>query len=330
MHSLLCIWKVRKGHKMKKYTCAITLISLCLLWFPVFAHACSCPWRGPFLVVAKDAPLIIHGRIIRHHPGQSPTMSVFVLETLKGALLDSGMVVQMGDGMQCRPILEGFAPGSEWILALNGPGSKPGDGLALSHCGEYWLRVEKGKVIGSIDGTQSQIKQMPLDELKRKIRYPRFHTTFNGRVSQGKRFQRPFGEMFIFILELIVDGWEIVIKEHGRDENLARLTPPFHFVPNPRYIQGWHLLENPSACQTREYLADTGPDNPREFIFSPEVGKTIDASKLGRSVDTQEVEEVRRFGGGKLTIEEFKLRPMPDGCPVIEWIQFSVHLEGGY
>jgi len=315
---------------MKKFIVVLHLIGSCFLMGPLSAGACSCAWNGPFLAVAKDAPLIIHGKITRHDPGKSPSMVVYVLETLKGAMLDSGLVVQMGDGMHCRPALEDFPIGSEWILALNGPGSKPGDGLALSHCGEYWLRVEKGKVIGSIDGTQSQQKQMPLDELKRKIRYPRFQTTFKGRVSQGKRFQRPFGEMFVFILEPMPGGWEIVIKEHGRDENLARLTPPFHFVPNPRYIEGWHLSENPSACVTREYLVDAGPPNPREFIFSPKVGKTIDASNSNRSVDAQDVEEVKRFGRGMLTIEEFKLQPTADDCPVIEWMQFTVHLEGGY
>lgn len=315
---------------MKKLTFMFPLIGLCLLILPFCAGACSCAWRGPFLVVAKEAPLIIHGRILRHHPGQPPTMSVLVLETLKGGLLDSGLDVQMGDGMHCRPTLEGFPPGSEWILALNGPGSKPGDGLALSHCGEYSLRVEKGEVIGSIDGTPSQVKKIPLDALRRKIRYPRFHTTFEGRVSRGERFQRPFGEMFVFVLEPMPSGWEIVIKEHGRDENLARLTPPFHFVPNPRYIEGWHLSEDPSACTTREYLADEGPANPREFIFSPEVGKSIDASKLSRAVEAQEVEEIERFGRGELTIKEFKLQPTADGCPTIEWLQFSVHLQGGF
>ena len=179
------------------------------LWYPVVsAHACSCSWNGPFLTVSKDAPLIIHGRIIRHHSGQSPTMDVRVLGTLKGGLLDSGMVVQMGDGMQCRPTLEGFPPDSEWILALNGPGSKPGNGWALSHCGEYWLRVEKGEVIGSIDGKQSELKRMPLNELKSKIRYSRFHTTFKGKVSQGERFERPFGEQFVFVLEPMPGGWK--------------------------------------------------------------------------------------------------------------------------
>lgn len=300
------------------------------LWYPLTAHACSCSWNGPFLTVSKDVPLIIHGRIIRHHSGQSPTMDVRVLETLKGGLLDSGMVVQMGDGMQCRPTLEGFPPDSEWILALNGPGSKPGNGKALSHCGEYWLRVEKGEVIGSIDGKQSELKRMPLNEVKSKIRYPRFHTTFKGKVSQGKRFERPFGEQFVFVLEPMPGGWEIVIKEHGRDENLARLTTPFHFVPNPRYIEGWHLSENPSECTTREYRAEAGPANPREFIFSPEVGKSIGGPGANHAVEAEEVDKIQRFGRGVLTISEFKLQPTANGCPVIEWMQFSVRLEGGY
>ena len=301
------------------------LMFLAGLGYPFAACACSCSWNGPFLTVSKDAPLIVHGRVLRHHSGQSPTMDVLVLETFKGGLLDSGIVVQMGDGMQCRPKLEGFPPDSEWIVALNGPGSQPGDGWAVSSCGEYWLRVEKGEVIGSIDGTQSQVKRMSLDELKGKVRYPRFQASFKGKVVQGKPFQHLFGDLFVFVLEPMPAGWEIVIKEHGRDENLARLTPPFHFVPNPRFIEGWHLSKNPSKCKTREYLADAGPANPRAFIFSPEVGNT-----LNYPVQAPEVEQIQRFGRGSLTIEKFKLLPAADGCPIIEWMQFSVRLEGGY
>ena len=90
----------------------------------------------------------------------------------------------------------------------------------------------------------------------------------------GERFRRPFGGRFEFLLEPTPMGWDIVIKELGRDENLARLTPPLHFVPNPREIEGWHFSDNPSDCASRDYEAEAGPENPRKFIFSPEVGKT--------------------------------------------------------
>jgi len=98
-------------------------------------------------------------------------MDVLVLETLKGGLLDSGLRIQMGDGLHCRPDTGGFPVGSEWIFAVNGPGSKPGEGLALSICGEYWLRVQGSEVIGSINGRQDEANHMPLEELKERLRH---------------------------------------------------------------------------------------------------------------------------------------------------------------
>ncbi|MBN2539090.1 MAG: hypothetical protein JXB09_03490 [Deltaproteobacteria bacterium] len=315
--------------EMKRITvlCLILWLGFCMIPSPT--GACSCDWRGPFLTVAKDAPLVVRGTILRHHLGQTPTMDVLVLETLAGGLLDTGLVVQMGDGMFCRPTLDGFPPGSDWILALNGPGSKPGSGLALSHCGEYWLRVENGDVAGSIDGVEKQVQRISLQEFKRRFLYSLFSEKISGRIAAGERFLRPFGSRFEFILEPTLTGWEIVIKECGRDENLSRLTPPLHFAPNPREIEGWHLSDNPSDCPSRPYAAKKGPDNPRRFIFSPDVGERIDGEKAGRSVTVEEVEDVRRFGRGTLTIESFKLETGRDGCPKIEWMNFSVQLEGG-
>lgn len=316
-------------HKQKKAAWS-ALIGILFILLPTFAYACSCVWKGPFLEVWKDSPLIVWGTVIRHHPDRHPSMDVLVLETLKGGLLDSGMVVQMGDGMHCRPTLDGFPPGSSWILALNGPGAKPGKDLALSHCGEYWLRVENGEVVGSIDGTQSQVKRMALGELKRKIRYPHFQTRFKGHADQGKRFSRPVGSGFSFLLEPTADGWEIHIREVNRDENLARFTPPLHFVPNPREIEGWHFAADPAKCASHPYQAESAPGNSREFIFSPEVGKSIDGPNAARSVTANEIEDIRRFGRGVLTIEKFQLEPGASGCPRLEWINFSVGIEGGF
>ncbi len=71
---------------MRKFALWCLLIGIAFFCIPFYAGACSCAWKGPFLAVAKDAPLVIHGRILRHHPGQSPTMDVLVLETLKGGV----------------------------------------------------------------------------------------------------------------------------------------------------------------------------------------------------------------------------------------------------
>jgi hypothetical protein len=256
-------------------------------------------------------------------------MDVLVVETLAGDLLDLGLVVEMGDGALCRPSLEEFPPGSQWILALNGAGSKPGAGLALSHCGEYWLRIEDDDVVGVVDGVEKQVKRMPLREFRDRFLYPRFDEAFSGRVSAGEWFRRPFGSRFEFLLQPVPAGWEIVVREYGRDENLARLTPPLHFAPNPREIEGWHLSQDPAACSSRPYSADSGPENPRPFIFSPDVGRGIDGPDAVRSLTVEEVEEVGRFGRGTLMIGDFVLQPAGDGCPKIDTLTFSVHVEGG-
>jgi len=285
-------------------------------------------WNGPFLKVAKTAPLVVYAEVLRHNPGALPTMDVLVLETLSGGILDSGVRIQMGNGMYCRPTVENFPIDSQWLIAINGPGSKPGNGMAISHCGEFWVKVENGEVVGSLDGKQGEIKQMPLSEVRLRLRYPGFKETFKGHVAAGERFKRSFGPGFNFVLNPVKTGWEIMIAEQEKEENLARLTPPLHFMPNPREIEGWHLAENPSDCATRPY--DTAPENPRQFMFSPEVGKQIDGPAAGRSVIPEEIEKVRQFGRGTMTIEGFQLRPGSDGCPEIEWLDFSVQVEGGY
>jgi hypothetical protein len=316
---------------MKRLRTFWPILGLMICLTPLPVNACSCAWEGPFLAVAKKAPLVIRGRILRHHPGRAPTMDVLALDTLAGGLMDSGLAVQMGDGMHCRPMLEGFPPGSEWILALNGPGSKPGSGLALSHCGEYWLKIDQDMVVGSIDGAQNQSRQMPLQELKNCLLYPLFKSAFSGRVEAGKRFERPFGSRFLFVLEPAPAGWEIKIQEQERDENLAHLTPPLHFMPNPRDIEGWHLAARAAQCPgcPSPSPSETPPENPRLFIFSPAVGKTIAGPTAARSVTVEDMEAVRGFGRGTLSIDDFKLEWTADGSVKIKWMRFSVQIEGG-
>lgn len=314
----------------KKILAAICFVVALGLINPSFSNACSCVWKGAFLTAAQDAPLVVIGKILRHHPGKSPTMDVLVLETLKGGILDSGMTIRMGDGMYCRPAIDVFPIGTTWILAINGLGAKPGSGWAISHCGEYWLKVENDDVVGSIDGDMKQSKRMPMGEFKNRFIYPKFSDKLSGKVEAEKLFRCAFGSQFEFILDPMPEGWQIVVKEFGRDENLARLTPPFHFVPNPRDIEGWQFLENPSACVNRPYHADAGPVNPRQFIFSPEVGKSIAGPYSRKALADENIDAVKKFGRGEMDIKKYKLIPGKDGCPKIEWLEFSIHLDGGY
>jgi hypothetical protein len=160
--------------------------------------------------------------------------------------------------------------------------------------------------------------------------YPRFRLQFEGQVSKGKRFVRSFGSRFIWILEPRPGGWEILIKEKGREENLARLTTPLHFGPNPREIEGWQMLDDPSACPSRPYRVEEPLEKERSFFFSPEVGRGIGGEKAGKSVTPEDIEAVRSFGQGLFKIETFILGKAINGCPEIESMTFSVHLTGGY
>lgn len=296
-----------------------------LVLTPITALACSCAWQGNFLEVAGQSPLIVHGRVLRHHAGPEPAMSVLALDTLKGGLLDSGLRVAMGDGMHCRPTLDGFPPGSEWVLALNGPGAKPGAGLALSHCGEYWLRVENDMASGRIFTGKTETHRLSLAEVKARLRPPAFDARLVGSLRAGETFRRTFGGHFEFLLEPRPQGWEIVVRETGQEDNLARLTPPLHFLPNPREIEGWHFLADPRMCKTRPYAAEAAPGHPRRFIFSPQVAKLA-----GHAPTPADIAAIERFGRGTLTIEQVELNaPDTAGCPSIRSLRFSVRLIGG-
>lgn len=323
----MCIFSVSAVPKLNRF---FLMAFFLLLIIPLnHVNACECHWRGPFLSVVRDAPLVVHGRILRHNTGSHPSMDVLILETLSGGVLDSGLRIQMGDGLHCRPEAENFPVGSEWILAINGPGSKPGKGLALSICGEYWLRVEGVEVLGSIDSRQGEVKRLSLSRLRNRMRYPTFMNELKGKVRDGERFNQSFGPGFEFVLEPNPAGWEIVIREQGREENLARLTPPLHFAPNPREIEAWHLVAAPLSCP-RPYGADTGPPFPREFIFSPEVGRSIAGPGAMRAVSPEDIEAVRQFGRGVFTIERFEVSRDDKGCPSFKTLEFKGRLEGGY
>jgi hypothetical protein len=93
----MSIWKVTVVPEMRRMKVLCLFLGLGLCMIPVSAGACSCGGRGPFLSVAKDAPLVVRARILHHHGAEAPAIDVVVLGTLHGGLLDSVLVIQMGD-----------------------------------------------------------------------------------------------------------------------------------------------------------------------------------------------------------------------------------------
>jgi len=64
---------------------------------------------------------------------------------------------------------------------------------------------------------------------------------FHKDISAGESFTKSFGSNYHFMLVPIDHGWFIQIQDNRLTEDISRLTPPFHFVPNARSIEGWHF-----------------------------------------------------------------------------------------
>jgi len=150
--------------------------------------------------------------------------------------------------------------------------------------------------------------------------------SFQGEVKRGVRFQRDLWDGLRFELDPTDLGWEVVVRDTTRaEENLARLTPPFHFVPNPRDIEGWHFRNQANTGPNQGDV--NAPQRERWFIFSRDVGRSIEPD-AGAEVTGEEVERVGARGRGALTIQEMVLTPPKPGERAgIESMRFTVAIE---
>ncbi|MBM3293520.1 MAG: hypothetical protein FJY82_03240 [Candidatus Aminicenantes bacterium] len=137
---------------------------------------------------------------------------------------------------------------------------------------------------------------------------------FAGRLLAGQGYEAEFGPGLVFKLVPRPFGWEIEVGERGRQENLARLTPPLHVSPNPREVEGWHFrnADNTGLNEAGEKNVNA-PGDIREFIFSPEVGRTIQGSDADRAPEETDIEKVQSFGRGILKITDFSLADLEPG-----------------
>jgi len=151
---------------------------------------------------------------------------------------------------------------------------------------------------------------------------------FGGEVAAGQSFERPFGPGFRFLLTPQRYGWDIIIRDARENENLARLTPPLHFQPNPCEISGWHFRNRdntgPNEAGDRNMNA---PGRVREFIFSPVVGRTIQGPAAHQAPTPAEIRQISDFGRGRLTVVDSRLDdPEPGRQARFAWMRFEVNL----
>jgi hypothetical protein len=145
-----------------------------------------------------------------------------------------------------------------------------------------------------------------------------------GAVKRGEKFAQTTPSGWIFRLTPAPEGWLIQVTTRGREtEDLSRLTPPWHFVPNDREIDGWHFRNADNTGPNEGSV--NAPQELREFIFSPAVGREIEYH--GSGTTPEDVEKVRAFGRGWLFIESYQLTPPRRGeRAVFQAITFSACL----
>jgi hypothetical protein len=143
---------------------------------------------------------------------------------------------------------------------------------------------------------------------------------FQGDLSAGESFTKSFGSNYHFTLVPIAHGWFIQIQDNRLTVDISRLTPPFHFVPNPRHIEGWHFRnsDNTGPNEIGEKNVNA-PGKVRDFIFSPEMGQSIDGLGNNSQPTFDDVERVRQFGRGKLTILDYRLKDLGFGKRASFW-----------
>jgi hypothetical protein len=96
-------------------------------------------------------------------------------------------------------------------------------------------------------------------------------------------------------------------------------------VPNPREIEGWHFRNSDNTGPNDGSV--NAPQEVREFIFSPRVGRDIQGPDARVSASPEEVEEVRSFGRGWLLIESYALAaPRRGERAAFESLEFSACL----
>jgi hypothetical protein len=145
-----------------------------------------------------------------------------------------------------------------------------------------------------------------------------------GEVSSGNQFSQITPAGWILRLVPVPEGWFLEVSTKDREtEDLSRLTPPWHFVPNAREVEGWHFRNADNTGPNEGSV--NAPQELREFIFSPQVGRGIEYN--GSATSAEDVAKVRSFGRGWLLIEAYQLTPPRKGeRAAFESLRFSACL----
>jgi hypothetical protein len=173
-----------------------------------------------------------------------------------------------------------------------------------------WFEAYEHRMTAEFDGPDTLLLAGDACENCPDHTYVRGKTTmFEDSVRVGQPYQRALWDGLRFELKPLDLGWRIMIRDSTRPEvDLASVTPPYHFVPNPRDIEGWHFRDKANTGPNQGDV--NAPQRVRDFIFSPEVGRSIrDPAEGTATITDDDVERAGQRGRGVLEILELDLTP---------------------
>ena len=141
------------------------LLSVCfvltLLSPPGYAQ-CDCLWQGSFSDVQADSDLVVSGTVVAT---KGNSIDLAIAHSLRNDEVPEDVRVWLKSKHYCRPDVELFPVGTQWVMALDAitetiPGGfdpntpnisygRIGD-YSLSICGGYWLRQNGNFVTGNL------------------------------------------------------------------------------------------------------------------------------------------------------------------------------------
>lgn len=125
-------------------------------------EACECVWRGSFDKVQGGTSLVVSGTVLGR---KGNSLDLQIDRRLRGTEYKDDIRIWMQTANYCRPPVDDFPDGTQWVMALNHiedevPGGfnpntpnmsygRVGDYI-LSSCGGYWLKQTGDWVTGNL------------------------------------------------------------------------------------------------------------------------------------------------------------------------------------
>ncbi|WP_044213093.1 hypothetical protein [Flammeovirga sp. OC4] len=132
------------------------LFTLLLINISINTFGCTCKYYGGFAFANQIADIIVQGKVLNYKCDENLnftdciSMNFEVKKIFRGQVFKDTILVYGDNGMACRPYIDKFKIGEEWLLALN----KLDSNYEILICGELALKFKNKSYSGKIYSRQ--------------------------------------------------------------------------------------------------------------------------------------------------------------------------------